>query len=80
MNRVNSMMGNSDEFPSHLLDQMKDLYKEMKKSVERPVCTGMEIIGDKLKIINCGFKYCETCYDKLDTCAICRKQIYKNKN
>ena len=56
---------------------MKELYKEMKKSVECPIC--MEIIGDKLKITNCGNKYCENCYDKLDICAICRKQIYKKK-
>ena len=78
INRVNTMMAdNSNEFPPHVLDEMKQLYKEMKKSVECPIC--MEIIGDKLKITNCGHKYCENCYDKLDICAICRKQIYRKK-
>ena len=72
VNCVDNMMRNVKEFPFHLLDEMSDELKDnkqMKKYVECPIC--LEIIGDRLKITNCGHKYCETCYDKLDSCAIC---------
>ena len=37
-----------------------------------------EIIDEgKLKITGCGHKFCEKCFDKIDKCAICRRNIRK---
>jgi hypothetical protein len=68
----------NSELPTHLLDEMKELYNLLKKEIECPIC--IEIIQtDTLKITNCGHKFCETCFNRIEECAICRKKIYKKK-
>jgi hypothetical protein len=70
--------GMSSEIPTHLLDEMKELYNLLKKEIECPIC--MEIIENStLKITNCGHKYCNACYDRIEECSICRKKIFKKK-
>ena len=76
VNGMNSEM--NSELPTHLLEEMKELYNLLKKEIDCPIC--MEIINnDTLKITNCGHKYCMTCYDRIEECAICRKKIFKKK-
>jgi len=65
-----------DNIPLHILSEYKDMMSKLKSQLECPIC--MELIdADKLKISMCGHKYCKSCYDKLDSCAICRKEFKK---
>ena len=60
--------------PQHIISEMKEMYKELKKEIECPVC--MEIIPiDDLKFTKCGHKLCKECYDcpMLTKCPMCRK-------
>ena len=67
-----------EPLPKHFTEWVESLMSELKKKIECPIC--LDIIGEgKLKISNCGHKYCESCFERIDTCAICRKKIYKKK-
>ena len=61
--------------PKCLVDEFMEMTLKLKKSVECPICF-QEII--ELSITGCGHKYCNECFKKIDTCAICRKKIFKN--
>jgi hypothetical protein len=63
-------------FPEHLTAEYNQMLKDLHKQIECPIC--MEIIGDDLKITGCGHKYCNSCFEKIDRCAICRRKIKKN--
>ena len=65
-----------ENIPIHIVNELKQMIKELKKKIECPVCLTI-IDGDDLKISNCGHKYCNKCYDKLEKCAICRKKWVK---
>lgn len=62
--------------PDFITNEIKELYKETKKSIECPICYDI-IEVDNLKISNCGHKYCKDCFSKINDCAICRKKIYR---
>ncbi len=64
------------EMPNHLTTEFEDMLEKLKKSVECPVCLE-PIEKGKLKITGCGHKYCETCFAKIDKCAVCRRKIKK---
>ena len=58
----------------HVTKEIENMMEELKKNVECPVC--MEVIPKgSLKITSCGHKFCKTCVDKLDTCALCRYKL-----
>ena len=60
--------------PEHVTKEIEDMMGELKKNVECPVC--MEVIPKgSLKITSCGHKFCKTCVDRLDTCALCRHKL-----
>jgi len=69
-------VNNNSELPQHIIDELKELYKMIKKEIECPICMD-PINNENLKITSCGHKYCINCYDRIDCCAICRKKIYK---
>jgi hypothetical protein len=66
----------SETIPTHIQNEMKTLYKELKKEIECPICLE-KLNPEKMKFAQCGHKYCPTCYSKIDKCAICRKKIFK---
>ena len=69
------------EIPDIIKNELIDLMKNLRKTVECPVCYDV-IEPDDMKLTNCGHKYCNTCYNKLiettNKCAICRKKIKWN--
>ncbi len=65
-----------EEIPLHLVKELEELNKKLKKRIECPIC--FEVIEDgDLKIPFCGHKYCNSCYNVIDKCAICRKIFNK---
>lgn len=80
--------------PDHLMNEFLDLSHQLGKVYECPIClepmsygkkpedqsqeSSDEWDGKKLKISNCGHKYCSTCYATLmattQKCSICRKK------
>ena len=67
-----------EPLPKSFTDWVMELMSQLKLKIECPVC--LEIIPEGgLKITNCGHRYCQTCFERLDKCAICRKKIYKKK-
>jgi hypothetical protein len=76
-----SLLEKVEDIPDFVVKELNDLHKELKKSVECPICYD---VLENFKLSNCGHKYCKTCYDKLiDTtnkCALCRKQLKWIKN
>lgn len=80
-NTLEQVVEEVPELPKHLVDEYKQMLKDLHKEIECPIC--MEIIDGvefsrELKITGCGHKYCNDCFDKIDECAICRKKIKKN--
>ena len=64
------------DLPNHLVLEIENMVKELKKKLECPIC--LNIIDEgKLKITGCGHKYCEDCLSQIDKCAICRRNIRK---
>ena len=51
------------------------LHEEFSKNIECPIC--LENIQNVVIFTDCGHKYCKSCYDRIDTCAICRKSLNK---
>lgn len=69
---------NNQDLPSNLVDEIRELYDVMKRKIECPIC--YEEMSSKDFIIsscNCKTKYCKTCYDKLNECAICKFKYKK---
>lgn len=64
------------DLPNHLVVEIENMMKELKKKLECPICLNI-IEEGKLKITGCGHKYCEDCLSKIDKCAICRRKIRK---
>lgn len=84
MKTINDMIeeaeGETKEIlPDFVETEMKELYSQLKKTVECPICYE-EINKDNMKFSSCGHKYCETCLSKIKECAVCRKTIYKKNN
>lgn len=70
----------ADSIPSHVVSELKELYKETKKQVQCPIC--WEVVPvDKLDFTKCGHKYCKPCLDQWKeqkpTCCVCRKPLKK---
>lgn len=61
-------------FPTHLVNEFEELYDQLKKSVECPVCLDV-IEKGKLKITACGHKVCIVCHAKVKKCPLCRRKI-----
>lgn len=79
-NKIDALQNQTD-IPIHILNELNNLYGELSKKVECPIC--YEEL-DKFKLSNCGHKYCEACLEKLketsNKCCICRKQlVWKTK-
>jgi len=75
-NNHQAIMEGAEELPSHIVGEIEKMCKELKKDIECPIC--LDVIGHgKLKITGCGHKFCEECFNNIDTCAICRKKINK---
>jgi len=85
MKTINDMIEKESEsktkeiLPEFVETEMKELYSQLKKTVECPICFE-EINKDTMKFSSCGHKYCETCLSKISECAVCRKTIYKKNN
>lgn len=83
MKTINDMIENEKKteeiLPEFVEAEMKELYSQLKKTVECPICL-QDINKDTMKFSSCGHKYCKTCLSKINECAICRKQIYKKNN
>ena len=66
------------EMPDHIKNELKELYIEMKKKIECPICLH-EIESDDLDWTKCGHKYCKACLKRLketsNKCAICRREL-----
>ena len=64
--------------PTHIKDEYIAMLKELKKTIECPICMNV-IDNNDLQLSNCGHKYCKTCFDRILTdsnkCAICKKQL-----
>jgi hypothetical protein len=58
---------------SHLKNMFLDVYNEVDKMVECPVCY-TDLTKDCLFVSNCGHLLCKTCKSKLTSCPICRVQ------
>ena len=64
------------ELPTHLVNEFQEMMKDLQKNIECPIC--LDVIQEgELKITGCGHKYCQTCFTKIDKCAVCRKKIRK---
>ena len=61
-------------FPQNILNELKDHYKSLRKTIECPICFDV-IEMENLNITLCGHKYCFNCLKKLDKCAICRHHL-----
>ena len=68
----------SEVLPDHLVNEIYQMNEKLKKEINCPICLNtIDNKEYKLKITGCGHKYCEDCFNKIDTCAVCRKKIYK---
>jgi hypothetical protein len=67
---------NDYEFPSHIKNEMLEMYDDLKKKIECPICYE-NMNKDNLHITRCGHKICKECYKNVDKCPICRNTIYK---
>ena len=69
--------------PTHIENELKELYAETRKSIECPICLDV-IDGDTLCLSSCGHKYHKSCYEILlekdGKCGICRRKIYPKKD
>jgi len=66
------------EMPEHIKNELKELYTEMKKKIECPICYHEPEPSD-LDWTKCGHKYCKACLKRLketsNKCAICRQTL-----
>lgn len=67
---------NEYEFPSHIKNEMIEMYEDLKKKIECPICFE-NMNKENLYITKCGHKICKECYKQVDKCPICRANIYK---
>lgn len=70
------MMETEKELPRHIVTDFENMCAELKKDIVCPICFDVIEKGN-LKITGCGHKYCNECFDKIETCAVCRKKIRK---
>ena len=73
---INNQVAEVEELPLHLVMEIADLSKKLKKEISCPICFDV-IEGGDLKITGCGHKYCKECFTKINECAVCRKKIKK---
>ena len=82
MKTINDMIEKESEgetkeiLPDFVETEMKELYEQLKKTVECPICYE-QLNKDTMKFSSCGHKYCNNCLDKITECSVCRKTIYK---
>ena len=80
INKLNDTLENAPGIPSHIANELKELYEITKKEVSCPIC--LEILTtDEIKFSSCSHKYCESCLNSLKAqnpskCAICRRRIF----
>ena len=72
------MMEGRFELPQHIVSEIEEMCEQLGKDLTCPVCFDIIEKGN-LKLTGCGHKYCKECYDKIDTCAICRRSINKKQ-
>ena len=60
--------------PERVTKEIEEMMGELKKNVECPVCLDV-IQKGSLKITGCGHKFCASCLERLDTCALCRRKL-----
>jgi len=66
----------AEELPLILVNELKEAMVVLKKEIECPIC--YETLNtETIKFAPCGHKYCKTCYEKIDTCAVCRRKLPK---
>ena len=67
------------KLPTNLEDEIRELYNVLKRKIECPICFD-EMSSEDFVLSNCycRTKYCKTCYEKLNECAVCKNK-YKNK-
>tara|TARA_R110000744_G_C19222151_1_gene547218 strand:+ start:304 stop:660 length:357 start_codon:yes stop_codon:yes gene_type:complete len=66
--------------PVHIQTEIKELMKITKKEVECYICyENIEVDKIVWSSCKCNTKICGECYDKIDTCGLCRGKIYKKK-
>ena len=67
-----------ERMPNFVKEEIIELYTELKKSVECPVC--LETLApNQLQFSSCGHKYCMNCLPRVKergNCAVCRKKLY----
>jgi len=68
-----------DDIPLHIKNEYVAMVKELNKKISCPLC--LEIIDPaNLKLTNCGHKYCNDCFKKLEEsgyneCSVCKKKL-----
>ena len=68
------VLEHADDLPIHLVREIEEMNKALKKSIECPIC--LEIIEEgHLKISVCGHKFCDECFECLDKCGTCRRKF-----
>lgn len=77
---LESMEERVADAPTHLQNELKELYEFSKKEVSCPICLEVLEVND-IKFSTCSHKYCEGCLNQLKSqpqpkCAICRRRIY----
>ena len=65
--------------PTFIENEITEMIGKLKLQVSCPICLD-ELESDCIKFSSCGHKYCETCLEKIDTCAICKRKLYKKKS
>ena len=65
-----------EQTPEFIVDELRELHQRLRIMVECPICYET-IQSGSFKIAQCGHKYCDNCFSRLDRCAICRRKISK---
>ena len=60
--------------PVHTVEFIKTLLKKTNERLACPICL-QAIPTDKLQMTVCGHAFCNTCIQKIDTCAVCRRPL-----
>jgi len=70
----NYVLEHADDLPIHLVSEIEEMNKALKKSIECPFCLEVIEVGH-LKISVCGHKVCDEC---VCLCGLCRLKILQN--
>jgi ubiquitin C-terminal hydrolase len=62
--RINNTIAKDVAIPTHIVEEFKNMAKEIRKTWDCPICLEM-IAPDQLEITNCGHYYCKPCLEAL---------------